>query len=149
MSKAKTVLVVDDDIDIVDQVSHIVTGLGHQVTTAFNRQEAEATLGTMTVDLAIIDMMMEDMHSGCVLCRHIKQLYPETAVLILTSVADLAGLDIPADPAHFHSMMQCDAFIRKPVHPRQLKSMVDHLLDQVDQPDQLDQPGHQVIPAQP
>ncbi|OHD79288.1 MAG: hypothetical protein A3J97_10025 [Spirochaetes bacterium RIFOXYC1_FULL_54_7] len=138
MSKAKKILVVDDDIDIVDQVSHIVTALGHQVTKVFNRQEAEAILGTMTVDLAIVDMMMEDRHSGCVLCEHIKRLYPETAVLILTSVADLAGLDIPADPAHFHSMLQCDAFIHKPVHPQQLKSMVDHLLDR---------PDHRAIPT--
>jgi CheY-like chemotaxis protein len=143
MAKDKTILVIDDDIDIVEQVSYIVTSMGHQVTTAFNRQEAEAILETMTVDLAIVDMMMEDMHSGCVLCRHIKQLHPETAVVILTSVADQAELDIPADPAHFHSMLQCDAFVHKPVHPQQLKSLVARLLDQPDQPD------HQTMPAQP
>lgn len=134
MPKAKSVLVVDDDIDIVEQVSFIVTSAGHQVTSAFNRHEAEEILETMTVDMAIVDMMMEDMHSGCLLCRHIKQLHPGTAVILLTSLADPAGFDIPADPAHVHSMLQCDAFIRKPVHPQQLKSLVDRLLHQLPQP---------------
>ena len=140
MSKAKTILVVDDDLDIVEQVSYIVTSLGHQVTTAFNRQEAEAALAIKTVDLAIIDMMMEDMHSGCLLCRYIKQLCPGTFVIILSSVADLSGMDYPADPAHLHSMLQCDAFIHKPVHPQQLKNIVTSLLDKLD---------HQAKPAQP
>jgi response regulator RpfG family c-di-GMP phosphodiesterase len=79
---AKTILVVDDDLDIVEQVSYIVASLGHQVTTAFNRQEAEAKLCSIVPDLAIIDMMMEDRHSGCLLCRHIKRLFPDTAVII-------------------------------------------------------------------
>jgi CheY-like chemotaxis protein len=129
MPMAKSVLVVDDDIDIVEQVSFIVTNAGHQVTTAFNRQEAEEILETMTVDMAIVDMMMEDMHAGCLLCRHIKRLHPGTAVIVLTSLADPAGFDIPADPAHVHAMLHCDAFIRKPVLPRQLKSLVDRLLE--------------------
>lgn len=132
MGKVKTILVVDDDLDIVEQVSYIVTSLGHQVATAFNRQEAEATLGNMAVDLVIVDMIMEDRHAGCILCRCIKHFHPETAVIMLTSVADLTGLDIPADPAHLHSILQCDAFIHKPVHPRQLRSIVDRLLDQSD-----------------
>ena len=132
MPKVKSILVVDDDIDIVEQVSFIVSSLGHKVTTAFNRQEAEAKLGTMMVDLAIIDMMMEDRHSGCVLCRHIKRLHPAAAVIILSSVVAQVGLDIPADPAHSHSMMQCEAFVNKPVHPQQLKRLVAQLLDQPD-----------------
>jgi CheY-like chemotaxis protein len=130
MPMANSILVVDDDIDIVEQVSFIVTSAGHQVTTAFNRQEAEEILRTMTVDMAIIDMMMEDMHAGCLLCRHIKRVHPGTAVIVLTSLADPAGFDIPADPAHVHSMLHCDAFIHKPVHPRQLKNLVDRLLEQ-------------------
>ena len=130
MPMAKSVLVVDDDIDIVEQVSCIVTSSGHQVTTAFNRQEAEEILKTMTVDLAIIDMMMEDLHSGCLLCREIKRLHPGTMVIVLTSLADPAGFDVPADPAHVYSILQCDEFIRKPVPPRQLKYLVDRLLKQ-------------------
>jgi len=122
------VLVVDDDIDIVEQVSYIVARLGHQVSKTFNRQEAEAVLETMTVDLAIIDMMMEEMHSGCVLCNHIKQRNPETAVIILSSVTELSGLDIPVDTAGFHSILGCDAFVHKPVHPQELKNLVDRLL---------------------
>lgn len=136
----KTILVVDDDIDIVEQVSYIVASLGHQVTTAFNRQEAEAKLCSVIPDLAIIDMMMEDKHSGCLLCRHIKRLFPETAVIILSSIVDQAGMDVLADPAHVNSMRQCDAFINKPIHPGQLKKIVEHLLGRPGnraRPDQL------------
>ena len=138
----KTILIVDDDIDIVEQVSYIAVRMGQQVLKAFNRQEAEALLGTRPVDLAIIDMMMEDTHSGCRLCRHIKRLYPETVVVILSSLSDLSGLEMPTDPAHSHTMMQCDAFVHKPVHPQQLKSLVSRLLDQsglVGQPAMPDQ----------
>jgi DNA-binding response OmpR family regulator len=138
----ETILIVDDDIDIVEQVSYVVTSLGHTVVTAFNRQEAEVLLVTTTVDLAIIDMMMEDRHSGCLLCRHIKRFYPETIVIILSSLTNLSELAMPTDPAHFHTMMLCDAFVHKPVHPQQLKSLVSRLLDPPDGA------GQQTIPDQ-
>ncbi len=86
MSNAKKILVVDDDPDIVEQVTMILKKDGHEVHEAGTMSEAEEMLLTFKPDLAIIDLMMEEKDSGFVLCHRIKKLYPGTPVIILTAV---------------------------------------------------------------
>ncbi|TVQ41171.1 MAG: response regulator [Spirochaetaceae bacterium] len=128
MSESRKILVVDDDVDIVDQVTEMMESDGHSVVAAYSREEAEEALLTQIPDLAIVDLMMEHMDSGFVLCHHIKKLYPQTPIIILTSVSAKTGLDFRADTAEFRSWMEADVFIDKPVRPGHLKNEVLRLL---------------------
>jgi CheY-like chemotaxis protein len=128
MSEPKKILVVDDDIDLLEQVSMILRADGYEVFPAQGQEEAEEKLATFIPDLAVIDLMMETMDSGFVLCHNIKKLYPETPVIILTAVQAATGLDFRARSDEAGSWLKADALIDKPVRPEQLKAEVKRLL---------------------
>jgi CheY-like chemotaxis protein len=128
MSEPKKILVVDDDIDLLEQVSMILKADGYEVHPAQGQEEAEEKLSTFIPDIAVIDLMMETMDSGFVLCHNIKKLYPETPVIILTAVQAATGLDFKARSDEAGSWLKADALIDKPVRPEQLRAEVRRLL---------------------
>jgi DNA-binding response OmpR family regulator len=129
MSNAKKILVVDDDPDIVEQVTMILKKDGHDVHVAGTMNEAEEMLLAVKPDLAIIDLMMEEKDSGFVLCHRIKKLYPGTPVIILTAVKAATGLSFAADSAVQQSWLKADLLLDKPIRGERLRSDVDKLLN--------------------
>jgi CheY-like chemotaxis protein len=128
MDTPKKILVVDDDIDLLEQVATILTGDGYEVRQAQGQEEAEELLTGFIPDLAVLDLMMENMDSGFVLCHNIKKLYPGTPVIILTAVQAATGLDFKARSAEAGSWVNADCLLDKPVRPEQLKAEVRRLL---------------------
>ena len=128
MDTPKKILVVDDDIDLLEQVGTILAIDGYQVYKAQGQEEAEEMLTSFIPDLAVLDLMMENMDSGFVLCHNIKKLYPGTPVIILTAVQAATGLDFKARSEEAGSWVKADALLDKPVRPEQLKAEVHRLL---------------------
>ena len=128
MDTPKKILVVDDDIDLLEQVATILTGDGYEVQKAQGQEEAEELLTGFIPDLAVLDLMMENMDSGFVLCHNIKKLYPGTPVIILTAVQAATGLDFKARSEEAGSWVKADILMDKPVRPEQLKAEVRRLL---------------------
>jgi DNA-binding response OmpR family regulator len=128
MDIPKKILVVDDDIDLLEQVAMLMQSEGYEVHRAQGQDEAEEELGSFIPDLAIVDLMMENMDSGFVLCHNIKKLYPGTPVIILTAVQAATGLDFKARSEEAGSWVNADALIDKPVRPEQLRAEVRRLL---------------------
>ena len=71
MSETKTILIVDDDLDILEQYSLMLKADGHTVVQASSLAEAEETILTVRPDLAILDLMMDEKDAGFVLCKRI------------------------------------------------------------------------------
>jgi CheY-like chemotaxis protein len=128
MSKGKKILVVDDDIDCLDQVSLLLENGGFEVVRAQGRAEGEEALMRMRPDLAVLDLMMEEMDSGFVLCHEVKRLYPETPVIMLTAVASATGMDFKSEAGDAKSWVKADLMLDKPVRPEQLNAAVKKLL---------------------
>ena len=128
MSNAKKILVVDDDLDIVEQVTMILKKDGHEVHEAGTLTEAEEMLLGVKPDLAIIDLMMEEKDSGFVLCHRIKKLYPGTPVIILTAVKAATGLSFAADSAVQQSWLKADLLLDKPIRAERLRADVGKFL---------------------
>ena len=129
MSDAKKqILVVDDDIDLLEQVGMILQSAGYEVHPAQGQEEAEEKLSSFIPDMAVVDLMMENMDSGFVLCHNIKKLYPGTPVIILTAVQAATGLDFKARSQEAGSWVNADCLLDKPVRPEQLKAEVHRLL---------------------
>jgi CheY-like chemotaxis protein len=124
----KKLLLVDDDMDILEQLSLALGGEGYEVVTAQGRKEGEEILMLGRPDLAIIDLMMEEMDSGFVLCHEMKKLYPDMPVIILTAVTAATGLDFHARSDEARSWVKADALLDKPVRFEQLKEEVLRLL---------------------
>jgi DNA-binding response OmpR family regulator len=128
MTEKKRLLLVDDDQDILDQLSLALGAEGFEVVTAQGRQEGEEALLLGQPDLAIIDLMMEEMDSGFVLCHEIKKLYPDTPVILLTAVTAATGLDFHVRSKEARAWVKADALLDKPVRFEQLREEVRRLL---------------------
>lgn len=128
MTMTKKILVVDDDIDQLDHVALILTAEGYDVIKAQGQKEGEEAILTAMPDLAILDLMMENMDSGFVLCHQIKRLYPETPVILLTAVKSATGLDFSPKSSGAASWIKADILLDKPVRPEQLRNEVKRLM---------------------
>jgi CheY-like chemotaxis protein len=128
MSTGKTILLVDDDPDILEQLSAILRGQEYQVVTAVSREDAEEQLLVIHPDLAIMDVMMEQTDAGFVLAHHLKKLHPDTPVILLTSVTAATNLSFQGVSPDMKSWMQADVIVNKPVRPEQILAEVRRLL---------------------
>ena len=129
MANAKKILVVDDDPDIVEQVSMILKQDGHEVHAAETQAEAEEILLSIKPDLAILDLMMEEKDTGFVLCHRIKKLYPDTPVMMVTAVKAATGLSFAADSAVQQSWLKADLLLDTPIRAERLRNDVNRLLN--------------------
>jgi DNA-binding response OmpR family regulator len=132
MTDRKTILVVDDDLDILEQVSLTLKQEGYEVVCAEGTQSAEEVLLRTIPDLAILDLMMDEMDAGFVLCHQIKKLYPGTPVLMMTAVTSSTGIDFSPTTTQEKSWVKADLLLHKPVHPDRLKASVRQLLHAAD-----------------
>lgn len=128
MTLTKKILVVDDDIDQLDHVAMILKAEGYDVIKAQGQKEGEDAILTTIPDLAILDLMMENMDSGFVLCNQIKRLYPETPVILLTAVKSATGVDFSPKSSGAASWIKADVLLDKPVRPEQLRNEVKRLM---------------------
>jgi len=126
---ARTILLVDDDPDFLEQTAVRLQSDGFEVVTADSQAQGEAVLaGGTRFDLAILDLMMEHPDSGFVLGHRVRKTRPGTPILLVTGVTGETGLEFDAAPVEARRGVPADAVLPKPVRYEQLKSEVDRLL---------------------
>jgi len=128
MTTKKKILVVEDDIDQLDHLALLLKADGYEVITAQGQVEGEEAILTAIPDLAILDLMMENMDSGFVLCHQIKHLYPDTPVILLTAVRSETGVDFSPQSKGAASWIKADVLLDKPIRPEQLRVEVRRLM---------------------
>jgi len=128
MTTKKKILVVEDDIDQLDHLALLLKADGYEVITAQGQVEGEEAILTAIPDLAILDLMMENMDSGFVLCHQIKHLYPDTPVILLTAVRSETGVDFSPRSKGAASWIKADVLLDKPIRPEQLRVEVRRLM---------------------
>jgi DNA-binding response OmpR family regulator len=126
----KKILVVDDDLDLLEQITAILTAAGYDVTAAEGQAGGEEAILRVRPDLAVLDLMMEEKDSGFVLSHQFKKLYPEMPVILLTAVSGATGLSFLARHADERSWIKVDTIMDKPVRAEQLKAEVRKLLNE-------------------
>lgn len=82
------ILVVDDEESVRMVLSQVLQEDGYSVTEAASAEQALELMNKETFCLVITDIVMPGM-TGIELLKKIKQLYPETQVIIMTSYASL------------------------------------------------------------
>lgn len=117
----KTILVVDDEKDIVDMLTYNLRKEGYDVIAAHNGRQALEKI-EQKPDLVVLDVMMPE-PDGWEVCRRLKQ-HPTTAlipVIFLTAkgseVDEVLGLELGADD-----------YISKPVSIQKLLARVRSVL---------------------
>jgi CheY-like chemotaxis protein len=128
METTKRVLLVDDDDDVLAQLSRIFQADGFEVRTAGSREEGEDALLGYHPDLCVFDLMMEETDAGFVLSNTAKKIYPDVPVILLTAVASATGMDFRPKSDAARAWVKADTIMDKPVRPEQLREEVRKLL---------------------
>ena len=115
----KTILVVDDERNIVDLLRLYLEKEGYAVAAAFDGEEALVLHARHDPDLVILDLMLPK-RDGFDVCREIRR-RGETPVIMLTARGDdvdaIVGLELGADD-----------YVTKPFNPRALVARVKAIL---------------------
>lgn len=125
----KTILLADDDPDVIFQVKHHLERWGYEVVAVESREEAERYLEGACPDLAILDLMMEEEDSGFILSYRIKKCRPEVPVIISTAVAAERGITFDINSPGSKSWIKADHYLEKGFRMEQLRMLVKKYLD--------------------
>jgi len=126
--RQRTVLLVDDDEDFLAQTAARLRADGFRVIEAPGQAAAEAVVAREAFDLAVVDLMMENMDSGFVVCHQIKRRRPGTPVILCTGVAAEAGMEFDARTAEERAWVNADVMLPKPIRHDQLRVEIARLL---------------------
>ncbi|MDD2622375.1 MAG: response regulator [Bacteroidales bacterium] len=126
--KNKTVLLADDDLDMITQLTILLKGFGMNVVAVESQKEAEEFIETKKPDIAIYDLMMENLDSGFILSYKTKKKYPDVPVIIVTAVTSDTGMMFGVDTAEEKSWIKADLYLEKGLRPEQLKLEMTRLL---------------------
>ncbi|AJW70789.1 response regulator [Nitrosopumilus adriaticus] len=84
MSQKKTILLVDDDIDLLENTSYMVKSMGYDVVTAEDGLDAVSKYKEISPNLTIMDIKMPKM-DGFDAFFKIKQFDPDANVVLITA----------------------------------------------------------------
>jgi DNA-binding response OmpR family regulator len=99
MMQNKTVLVVDDEPNILEPVGAYLEKQGYKVLTAERGQDALELVKRGGIDIVLLDLMLPDI-SGEDICRKIRQTSRLPIIMLTAKVAEssqIEGLQIGAD----------------------------------------------------
>lgn len=125
-TKNRTILLVDDDPDIIDMLAYNIEKEGYKVYTALNGEEGVKLVQLVQPSLILLDVMMPKM-DGMEACQEIREMkgIPQPLIAFLTSRAEdysqIAGFKAGGDD-----------YITKPIRPRLLISKIESLLRRFD-----------------
>ena len=120
---SETILVVEDDPDVVEVALSLLAGLGYRTVLARNGAEALAILdSTEELDLLFTDLVMPGGISGTDLARAARERRPGIKVLLTSGYAALEQADDVAQ--------QELPFISKPYRQQSLAATIRTVLDQ-------------------
>jgi len=117
-----SILIVDDEPDILKFLSHLLAAEGHQVETAGNSSDALEMIKSRRYSLILSDIKLPDM-SGIELYQHIKKITPSLTKRVVFITGDVTGSDtrkfLTENKAHY---------VTKPFDIKQLKEELNRVL---------------------
>jgi CheY-like chemotaxis protein len=103
----ETVLIVEDEPDLLDVASSLFLSMGYDVMTASSGSDALNVLASRDVDILFTDVVMPNGMNGLELANYTRTNYPNVKVMLVSGYPQLAlGLD--------RSALDDFAFVSKP-----------------------------------
>jgi DNA-binding response OmpR family regulator len=118
-----TILVADDDQDILDLVVFKLTAAGHELIRATDGATALTEARRAVPDVVVLDVAMPGM-SGLDVCRELRADAVTNAIPVILLTARGQESDVEAGLT-----VGADDYIVKPFSPRELQSRVSALLN--------------------
>lgn len=118
----KKILVIDDDPDILESISAILSSEGFVLVTAMDGKDGFDKFKSQKPDLVLCDMMMERVDAGSKVAEMIRKEDKTTPVYLLSSIGNATASNVSVDSLGFNGIFQ------KPVDPDSLISQVKKAL---------------------
>ncbi|MCX7944559.1 MAG: response regulator [Deltaproteobacteria bacterium] len=128
MNDKKTILIVDDDADLVEIIRTVLEQNGYTVISASNGTEGLTKVETQRPDLIILDVMMDSVTEGFQVSYKLKNnpKFRDIPILMLTSVSQHTGFKFSKEKDG--DFIAADEFCEKPIQPKDLLKKVEKLL---------------------
>lgn len=114
--KSCTVLLVDDDADVLREYGKVLERLGAKVITASDAESAKPYLDGDSIDVIVSDVNMPGM-GGLEFLRLVRAVNLDVPVVLMTGTPELKSVMAAVDYGAFH-------YLTKPLDPEQLKVTV-------------------------
>jgi len=120
----KTILVIDDDIDLVEIIRVTLENQGYGVIDAQNGERGLKRAQEDKPDLILLDVMMGTVDEGFQVAYQLRDGADtkDIPILMLTAVADQTGFEF--NPKKDADFLPVNEFLEKPLSPRKLVDMV-------------------------
>ncbi|HKX26268.1 MAG TPA: sigma-54 dependent transcriptional regulator [Blastocatellia bacterium] len=123
MKREDKILVVDDEPSITDGLRLLLGAEGYQVETASNLSLGRAAIQQRAFDLVLTDLQLpDDHHGGLILLRAVKDLSPDTEVIVITGHGSVSEAVEATKSGAFY-------FVEKPFEPDQILVLVEKALE--------------------
>jgi len=125
MNAGKTVLIVDDDHDIIESLTLIVESAGYGAVAAESVDECFTALDRCRPDAIVLDIMLETLMDGLTLGSKIRSdpRFGDVPIIVISSLEEYASI-----PVRGHTEA-ANAFLTKPVAPDKLLYSLHSLID--------------------
>jgi len=113
----RSILVVDDDTGLCDNLKDILEGEGYEVVTANSSSQAAKLAQEIHPWLSLVDLKLPD-GTGTALLSELKRLNPECTCILMTAYADVDSAIQALEKGAFY-------YLQKPIRPEELVELVD------------------------
>jgi CheY-like chemotaxis protein len=121
--KGKSILVVDDDAEVVSVIQHALESRGATVSQASDGVEAAEVAEQVHPDLVVLDMMLPK-RGGMLVLERLKKPKPDSKVPYVVMITANEG----ARHRAFAESLGVDGYINKPFRLSRLIAVVEELL---------------------
>ncbi len=111
-----TILVIEDDPRIMKALHRLFAAEGYQIHSASEGKQGLEMFASVAPDAVVLDLMLPGM-SGRDICRSLKGSWPDTPVVILSAISDVADKVLLLE-------LGADDYVTKPFSPRELLARV-------------------------
>jgi CheY-like chemotaxis protein len=119
MTKSKSVLIIDDDADLVRALGDLLASTGYLVHSASNGRDGLRLARSTKPDLILLDVMMTERTEGFFTLQRIRATpaLARTPVIVMSSIyTDQSVFKVSPDAG----WLPADLFLPKPVDPARL-----------------------------
>jgi two-component system response regulator HydG len=118
----KSVLIIDDDVDICQLLKRFLERKGFDAKTAFKGNEGIISVQNIDFDLILMDFRLPD-YDGIDLIQELKAIKPKIPIIVITGYSDVKQAV---------KMIQLGAFeyVTKPIFPEEILKLILKAVDQ-------------------
>jgi len=126
-NKVKSILIIDDDVELCEEIKEILTDEGYIIDTANNGIEGLKKLNESIYSMIILDLKMPGMN-GLEVLKQIKKKDKSQKVIVITARTKLNFIEIDAEKNKFEDniLKSANRIIQKPFKIKNLISVIEN-----------------------